>query len=561
MISSAQLNNTPVEVLVTEIADRVTVEDGYLFVHNIHPLNIDQSNPMQRVIPSFSAFIRNPMTMDREFRTEKVVEGTQIRAKSKLYPEFKECVIEAHSYSHDVTEAQKSYAFKRRCDESFFRGNKSVAEVTADLLRLTWQAFEVITTEGPAEAHRQFYSEERDDRLSHGVINPLTAEKNLRLASGARVRMEVGDTVACITTQALDSDESASFSWMILAKNGALSPLDSRLITARTAVDKLVHGSAAEKLEAIATLDRMAHKAPMKTPSLESLVGYETADALRRLDNTKIEMGEPRSEIRMLDNLAGMQHVEFTFRDPGHNRHRPQDPRYMCLGYGCDGDLKIEAWNPLNNHVSTHISPTVAEQFGGIEKITLRLARLFNQQTESSFLQLRALIENLAAASSIPSIEPERLPLESRRMPSSRDIALSGAYGMVAEIAKMYQAVTEASFSEFKVSKQFNELYDVEFSNQFAGKKTALHCCVSQHGIKRLEIFHENGGAIEAEAFSFEKPLNIKANESEIMAIFADFNAITPFHEDSASKPLPCVTSTALYARLKSLDDREAIFG
>jgi hypothetical protein len=101
----------------------------------------------------------------------------------------------------------------------------------------------------------------------------------------------------------------------------------------------------------------------------------------------------------------------------------------------------------------------------------------------------------------------------------------------------------------------------VEFSNQFGGKKTALHCCVSQHGIKRLEVFHDNGGAIEAESFSFDKPLRIKVDESEIMGIFADFNAITPLHEDSASKPLPSITSTPLYARLKSLDDREAIFG
>jgi hypothetical protein len=256
-----------------------------------------------------------------------------------------------------------------------------------------------------------------------------------------------------------------------------------------------------------------------------------------------------------------MQHVEFSFKDPGHNRHRPQDPWYMSLGYGCEGDLKIEAWNPLGNHVSTHVPASVADRYAGVEKITLRLARLFNEQTDSGFMRLRALIEDLSTLAPSPSIEPERLPAESRRMPSSRDIAQSGAYGVVAELAKMYQSVTDASFAEFKVSKRFDQLYDVEFSNQFGGKKTVLHCCVSQHGIKRIEVFHDNGGVVEAEAFSFEMPLKVKANERDIMAIFADFNAITPLHEDSSAKPLPSITSTSLYARLKSLDDREAILG
>lgn len=561
MISSAQLNGTTAEKVISEIATVVAAHDGYQFIHNIPPMSLHQANPMQRVIPSFAAFARNPISIDREFRTEKLIGDTRIRASARMFPEFKMCVIEAHSYSHNTFADPASFTFKRHCPESFFKGEKSIAAITAQLHLLTWEAFEVVTSEGPAEAHKRFYSADLDDRLSHGVINPVTAEKDLMLPSGARVRMEVGDTVACITTQALPSDESATFSWMILGRNGALNPLDSRLVTARVAVDKLAYGTTKEKLEAIATLDRMAHKAPTKLASLESIVGYEVADALRNLNNTVVKMGEPRSEVRMLDNLAGMQHVEFTFRDPGHNRKRPQDPWYMSLGFGCDGDLKIEAWNPLGNHMSTYVSPDGVDRHGGVERITLRLARLFDRQTDACFLQLRAALEDMTVSSAHSLIDRERLPSDARRMPSSRDIGGLRSYDVVAELAKLYQSVTGASFSELKVGRRLENGYEVEFSNVIGRKRTSLHCHVTQHGISRLELIHDNGGALEAEAFSYNPPLTLTAHVDQLRGAFEDFNNILPSDEDAASVPLPRITATRLFSRLKGLDDAETVAG
>ena len=550
-ISSAQLTAMPVDRLVSDIANLVDIHGSHYFVHNIPPIAIESSTAMHRVIPSFSAFARDPKTMDGQFISERIVGDTRIRAKAKLYPDFKEAVIEANAFSHSATAASTvSHAFKVRCPDAFWRQTKTTAEVTAELLKLTWEALDAITDEGPAAAHKKFSSPDIDDRIAQAIFNPQKAEKNLHLSSGARVLLEVGDSVACIATQALGSEESTMFSWVITAKNGALSPEDTRLITARTAVEKLAFGTTKERKNAIATLDLMAHKA-FKTPSLEAVVGYEFADSLRHLNNTIARVGDPRSEARILDNLDGMQHIELVFRDPAYSRRRPQDPWLMSLGVSQAGELKVEVYNPLGNHLSVLLRNEAVKSNGGIEALSKQLVNLFDKQTSTGFMRLRALIEDLSANSLKRFADPERILDESKRIPLTRDIASNRAYEIVAELAKVYQSVTGASISEVQVGHRPSNQYDVAFCNQVGTNRVQLHLNVMPTGVSRVELIHDNSGVHEAESFVFTPPLNVLLDQVKLKEIFEDFNFITAADEDATTSPLPTITSTRLYSRLK----------
>ena len=551
IISSAQLTAMPVDRLVACIANLVDRNGPHYFVHNIPPIAIESSTAMHRIIPSFSAFARDPKTMDGQFISERIVGDTRIRAKAKLYPDFKEAVIEANAFSHSATAASTvSHAFKVRCPDAFWRQTKTTAEVTAELLKLTWEALDAITAEGPAAAHKKFSSPDIDDRIAQAIINPQKAEKNLHLSSGARVLLEVGDSVACIATQALGSEESTMFSWVITAKNGALSPEDTRLITARTAVEKLAFGTTKERKNAIATLDLMAHKA-FKTPSLEAVVGYEFADSLRHLNNTIARVGDPRSEARILDNLDGIQHIELVFRDPAYSRRRPQDPWLMSLGVSQAGELKVEVYNPLGNHLSVLLRNDAVQSNGGIDALSKQLVNLFDRQTSTGFMRLRALIEDLSANSLKRFADPERILDESKRMPSTRDIASNRAYEIVAELAKVYQSVTGASISEVQVGRRPSNQYDVAFCNQVGKNRVQLHLNVIPAGVSRVELIHDNSGVHEAESFVFTPPLNVNLDQVKLKGIFEDFNCITAADEDATTSPLPTITSTRLYSRLK----------
>ncbi len=551
-ISSAQLAAMPTEQLVSAIARLVDIDGSHYFVHNIPPTAVEASTTMHRVIPSFSAFARDPRTMDGQFIADRVVGDTRIRAKAKLFPDFKEAVIEANAFSHASTQASVSHAFKVRCPDSFWKQPKTTAEITAELMKVTWEAMDSITTEGPAVAHKRFSSPQIDDRIAHGVINPRTAEKNLELRSGARVLLEVGDSVACIATQAVGSEDSTMFSWVIAAKNGALSPEDTRLITARAAVEKLAYGSSKERKNAIATLDLMAHKA-FKTPSLESVVGYELADSLRQqLNNSIARVGDPRSEARILDNLDGIQHIELVFRDPAYSRRRPQDPWLMSLGFGQDGELKVELFNPLGNHLSALLPAETVNNHGGVEQLSGLLTGLFDKQTTGSFLQLRAVTEDLAIEGGGGFSDPERTLDPSKRMPSTRDVASNRAYDIVAELAKVYQSVTGASISEIQVTRRPTNQYDVAFCNQVGKNKVQLHLNVLPAGISRVELIHDTSGAHEAESFAFTPPLRLPQDQGELTRMFEDFNSIIAADDDATTSPLPNLTSTRLYTRLKS---------
>ena len=550
-ISSAQLTAMPVDRLVSCIANLVDIHGSHYFVHNIPPIAIESSTAMHRIIPSFSAFARDPKTMDGQFIAERIVGDTRIRARARLYPEFKEAVIEANAYSHTAAStATVSHAFKVRCPDAYWRHSKTTAEVTAELMKLTWEALDAITADGPAAAHKKFSSPNIDDRIAHGVINPQTAEKNLHLPSGARVLLEVGDSVACIATQALGFEDSTMFSWVIAAKNGALSPEDTRLITARAAVEKLAFGTTKERKNAIATLDLMAHKA-FKTPALESVVGYELADSLRHLNNTIARVGDPRSEARILDNLDGIQHVELVFRDPAYSRRRPQDPWLMSLGFGQAGDLKVELYNPLGNHLSVLLRAETVQSNGGIDTLSRQLVNLFDRQTAVGFVRLRALIEDLSSNLVTPSIDPERLLDDSKRMPLTRDIGSNRAYEIVAELAKVYQSVTGASISEVQVGRRASNQYDVAFCNQLGKNRVQLHLNVVPTGVSRVELIHDNSGVHEAESFVFTPALNVVLDQVELTGIFEDFNCIIAADDDATTSPLPTITSTRLYSRLK----------
>jgi hypothetical protein len=121
-ISSAQLTAMPIDRLVSGIANLVDIHGSHYFVHNIPPIAIENSTAMHRIIPSFSAFARDPKTMDGQFIAERIVGDTRIRARAKLYPEFKEAVIEANGYSHTAASASTvSHAFKVRCPDAFWR--------------------------------------------------------------------------------------------------------------------------------------------------------------------------------------------------------------------------------------------------------------------------------------------------------------------------------------------------------------------------------------------------------------------------------------------------------
>ena len=49
----------------------------------------------------------------------------------------------------------------------------------------------------------------------------------------------------------------------------------------------------------------------------------------------------------------------------------------------------------------------------------------------------------------------------------------------------------------------------------------------------------------------FTPPLNVNLDQVKLKGIFEDFNCITAADEDATTSPLPTITSTRLYSRLK----------
>lgn len=520
LLNTARSCNVAGDKIISQMSDCIR-NDGRLYFTATEPQGCpDIAPPMKRVIPAFEEFARRPEILDTRFKTEAMVRGFLVRAVATLHPDHRESTIEAHTYAPLSQQVLPAVHFKARCSDEFWNRTRTREEIISELIKVTWNAMETITSQGAAEAARHFTSPEIDQRLQLGQPAAHTSELVHVFPSGSRILFEVGDSFACVGIQAQDHNESTSFSWIIKGDHGLLSPRDPKIISARSAVETLIHGNSQQRLKAITTLDRLKHKQTFSKPSLESVVGFRLAESLSYLKNTHIEVADPRSELQALDILDGTQQIECTFRDPGHSRRHPQDPNFMRLGFGVDGSLKVELVNPLTNHIETRIPASYFDSRGGSEATVEILVNLFDKQTSRDFIQLRRLLEDLSRYSSEMETDPVRSRSPLTRLPSPRDFASHQAYEIAAEIAKIYEVASQSSISTVEVSFKTPPQCDVVVTNSYGTLPARLLLEVSHNGVERIEIAaKEQGGVRYAEA-SFAIPLHPERDMQNLHEIF-----------------------------------------
>lgn len=520
ILNTARSCNLPGDAIISQISDCVG-SDGRLYFTASEPQGCpDVSPPMKRVIPEFEEFARRPEVLDTRFKAEALVRGHLVRAIATLHLDHRESTIEANTYSTVEQQILPTHHFKVRASDEFWTQQRTREEIVSELLMATWNAMEILTSKGAAAAARHFNHPEIDERLQRGQPSPLTSETLHVFPSGARILFEVGDSFACVGIQTQESSNSTSFYWILKSDSGLLAARDPKLISARSAVETLIHGNSQQRLKAIATLDRLKHKQTFSKPGLEMVAGFRLAESFAYLNNTIVQVADPRSEVQALDILDGTQQIECTYRDPGHSRRRPQDPNFMRLGFCPDGSLKIEVVNPLGNHIEALVPYSYFDSRGGSEATIEILVNLFDKQTLQGFVQLRRLIEDLSLNSYDSETDAARGRPHYAKLPSPRDHLANQAYEMAAEIAKVYEVASESSIGEAEVSFKEPPLCYLVVSNTFGSLPIRLVFEVSQDGAERVTILAKEQGGLRQAQITFAKPLHPERDAKDLHEIF-----------------------------------------
>jgi hypothetical protein len=559
LLNTARSCNVPGDLIISQMNDCVN-RDGRLYFTATEPQGCpDVVLPMKRVIPTFEEFARRPETLDTKFKTEALVHGLLVRAVATINPDHRESVIEANSYSTGSHQVLPTHHFKVRCSDDFWSTKRTREEIIAELIKVTWNVMERITADGAAATAEHFHSPEVDERLQAGTPSPLTSDTVHVFPSGARLLLEVGDSFACVGIQAQASDESTSFYWVLKADQGILSQRDPKMISARSAVETLIHGTSQQRLKAIATLDRLKHKQTFSKPGLESVVGFRLAESLSYLNNAIVQVADPRSEMQALDILDGIQQVECTFRDPGHSRRNPHDPHFMRLGFCPDGSLTIELVTPIGNHTETVIPSSYFEARGGCESTVEILVNLFDKQTSHGFLQLRSLIEDLSRYNDGFERDAARLRSLETKLPSPHDGLANHAYVMATELAKVYEVASQASIGEADIFFRNPPQAELIVSNTFGKLPTRLVIEVSKDGAQRIDMFTREAEGVRHAEISFASPLHYKRDADVLHEIFRLLGE--GIVEDDIATPTPPPASlwnSPLYKYLKRVEASQA---
>ena len=571
LLARGRDRKTSAEEVVGAISECLQRGGPYLMKKVIAETNPWIQLSMERAIPEFEDFARNPLSMDMGFTLERTINNAQVRAVATLLPERHYTIVQAFTYPKGESSLPPSRTFKVRCPENFFLKPRTKEELVAALHSATWKAMDTIIDEGAANAADTFRDSSIDARLEQGEVDPQSCHTYHVLPSGARIMFEEGDSVACIRIEASATEESSSAFWRITSPLGLLLPDNPRLITADSAVGSLTEGDPEQRLEAIRTLDRMVNAdtdklsphgrkiPPFASVSIETSLGHDLADHLSKLTRTVTRPLPPTSEYAILDLLDGFQSVYLSHRDTAHKRMFPQDPDYLTFGMRNDGALKVTMKNALRNHLDVVVAPSYFEKNETREACIKRLSSLFNRQTRESFVRLRNELERLDRFGLDEVIASRALRSSETRFPPSVDLAAYQALDTAAEIALVYEADASASISDVQMMISRNGTCEMVLTNTRANPPMRMRLHILEDGICGIALHTIGHSFGQHHAFQFLTPITLPEGREVMTQIFRLFQAPSQESAPSARALVPSLTGTPLFRYLEECEERFAI--
>ena len=567
----AKERKTPAEEVVRALSGCLQRSGPYMMKKVAAEPNPWIQLSMERAVPDFEEFARNPLSMDMTFTIERTNNTVRLRAVATLLPERNYTLVQAFTYLLGDSSLPPSRTFKVRCPAEFLRTPRSQEEIVTALHSATWEAMEAVVERGATKAGDIFRDAELDARLERGQVEPTNCHLCHVLPSGARVTLEEGDSVACIRVEASATEESAATFWRVTSPIGPLLPDSPRLITAVSAVGSLTEGDPRQKLEAIKTLDRIVNAdtdklspegrrvPPFSTVPLETILGHELAVTLSRLSRSVARVLPPTSEFAILDLLDGFQSVYLAHRDIAHKRMYPQDPDYITFGMRSDGALKITIKNALRNHLDVVVAGDHFEDSETREECVARLAGLFNKQTRESFAKLREELSKLERFSADHVIASGALRVSEARFPPTTHTALNHALDTAAEIALVYEADASASISDVHMLCRHSGICDMVISNTNTKPLIRMRLQVIEEGIVAIDLHTMAIPLDQHHSFEFLTPISLPEGREVLTKLFRLFRASPQDTTPAARALAPSITGTPLFRYLQECKERFAV--
>ncbi|MEY4669632.1 MAG: hypothetical protein RL518_2331 [Pseudomonadota bacterium] len=570
-LSRAKKANRDAEAVVRSIAQCLKRHGPYLMRKVTSEPNPWVQRCMERSVPDFEKFARNPLSIDMTFTLDHTVKSARLQAVATLMPKRRYTLVQAFSFPNGTSSIPLSRAFKVRCPAEFWQKNHTRSEIVTALHVATLDAMKTIIAKGPDRAALTFRNEDLDTRLEKGEIDPEKCPVSYNFKNGARIMLEEGDAIACIRIEASQLEESASAFWRIISPLGPLLPDNPRLINSRRAVKNLVVGDPWQKLDAIKTLDRMANAdtdrlspygrriPPFSALPIESLLGPSLTRALKRLPRCTVRPLPPTSEYAILDLLDGFQSVYLSHRDPAHKRMHPQDPDCLTFGFRADGALKITLRNALRNYLDVAVKPQYFNEHEGRDQCVVRLGRLFNQQTRESFTMLRREIEKLEVFAVRSVVASQALRPPSAKLPSTTNIPLNQALDTAAELALLFEADASASISDIQIVSQDHKACVMSLANTHANPPVQMHLQVSVDGVFGIELLSLGVSPSHRHHFSFLTPISLPEGREVLSRLFQLFRKRPDPTIPSTQALAPSLTGTPLFKYLQECEVRFAV--
>ena len=570
IIAKAKDKDTPAEDVIGSLRECLESSGPYYFKKLAPEKNPFVQPTMERNIPDFEKFARDPRSMDTLFSVEREVNGKLVRAIATLYPEHRYTLIEAFTYPQDANQTPQVVRFKARCCDKFWERPRTSPEIIAALHSATWSAMDTIVSDGVEQASKALTQSEIDQRLYVGDVQPAMCDTVHVLPSGARVLVEEGDKLVCVRVESSADEDATSFFWRITSPDGLLLPSDTRLITARSAAESLAAADPHRRRAAIQTLDRLEHGSPNRLPhearkifpfetqTLSEIAGLSVIEELSKTSRAISSVVKPNSEALVLDLLDGFHSIKLAFRDPGYNRRNPQDPDTLFLAFRPDGALKVTITTPLRTHLETLIPADYFERHEPIEVTVRRLAALFDKQTSSGFFELRREIERLDAFNDGETYASSLFRPALTRFPSVLKAALNRSLDTAAEMALVYEADVPASISEVQMLFDDPTCCEMVVSNTLATTPVRIHLQVSEFGVHSIDLYSIRGTSQTRYPFSLGSPLALPEGREVLTGLFRLLSSLPCGGTKAQLAVAAPITTTPLFKYLQECQTRFA---
>ena len=534
LVSAAQDSKTPAEKVLGSIQSCLEKSGPYLFKTLEPEKDPFRESPMERKIPDFEGFAKNPFSIDSSFCVDRELSGEHIRADATLYPELRYTHLEASSFPSDGSLIPPPIHLKVRPPRDFWRKPRSTDEIVTALHLATFEAMDTLVSKGTARASLLLHDPDIDARLKRGVVDPLLCSTIKRLPGGGRIMLEEGDTLACVRIESSSNECATSCTWRIISAEGPLLPNDPRLIDAHHAVLSIASGSIHQQRAAIQTLNRLNRLAVEpglvnlhQASPLSDITTPELAEELSSLSRSKARTVKPSTELLILDLIHGFRSIALDFRDPGYSRGNPHDPDAIFFGFRKDGALKVFVTSPLNNHLEALVPGRFFSERASVEDTVLKLARLFNHQSKQGFFKLRRAIEELSSLND-GEASPSSIVFRDPRLafPPTHNEALNEAFDTAAELALVYEAdVPLSSLSEVKLIAEDPFLCEMVVAKNSANAPASMHLFVSKWGVHGVDLRSAAGGHY---TFTLETPLALPEGREVLTKLFRLLRTIPP---------------------------------